>query len=211
MKRGALIALILAASLGGAEAAGLDRLPPPEAVPTEAAALHAEIQRIVAARDLEALAALADPEIKLSFGGEYGVDTLREWSGEEWFWPEWTRITAYPPSIAGEGVGAYLAYPWYFAEWPGRFDSYDYMIAAEGAVLLDRPIADSAVIADLSFAIVPDDVEDAAPEGWRRLCATDTGPCGFVEDASLASPIGWRAIFQVVDGRWRMTAFIAGD
>jgi len=208
------MALVLAlsfAALGGARAGEPERLRPPDAVPPEAAALHAEIQRIVAARDLDALAALADPAVKLSFGDDAGIETLRAWAAEDWFWPEWAYIAAFPPALSGSGADAYLAYPWYFAEWPERFDSYDYLIGEEGAVLLDKPLTGSTVLADLSFAIVPDEVEDAAPEGWRRTCVTDDGPCGFIDESALASPIGWRAIFQSEGGRWRMTAFIAGD
>lgn len=211
MRRWPLIAFLFAAPLGGAEAAELLRLPPPEAVAPEAADLHAELQHIIAGRDAAALAALADPAVKLSFGGDHGRETLMGWAAEDWFWPEWGRITSHPPAIEGEGEGGYLAYPWYFAEWPDDLDPFDHMVGGDGAALVERPLEGAAALADLSFAILPGDVEDAAPDGWRRICVTDDGPCGFVEEARLASPIGWRAVFLKVDGRWRMTAFVAGD
>jgi len=77
MRRIALVLALSLAALGGARAAEPERLPPPDAVPPEAALLHAEIRRIVAARDLDALAALADPAVKLSFGDDAGIETLR--------------------------------------------------------------------------------------------------------------------------------------
>jgi hypothetical protein len=212
LKAAALFALLAAAALGGAEAAELERLPPPEAVPAEAADLHAEIQRIVAARDLDALAALADPAVRLSFGDDAGIETLRAWAAEDWFWPEWARIAAHPPALSGSGADAYLAYPWYFAEWPERFDSYDYGIGLDGAMLRERPEAAAPVLANLSFSVFSLEGLDAEPrqDGWRELCLED-GLCGYVEDDNLGSPIGWRAIFENANGRWRMTAFIAGD
>lgn len=211
MKRALVAALTLCALVAPVCADELRRLPPPQAVDPRAAELDIELDRIVAARDVEALAEMAIPEVKLSFGGDYGRERLRAWAREDWFWDEWRRIAAHPPVLRGAGEGAYLAYPWYFAAWPDDLDPFELLIGEQGAALLDRPFADAAVLADLSFAILPADVEDAAPDGWRRLCVRDNGPCGFVEERVLASPIGWRAVFHLIDGRWRLTAFVAGD
>ncbi len=211
MKRGALIALAFLAMLSGAEAAEPLRLPPPQGVDPDAAELHLQLLRIIEAKDAEALSALADADVKLSFGGDYGRATMVEWAAEDWFWPEWRRITAYPPVLHGRGEGAFLAYPYIFIDWPDPLDPFGHVATGEGAVLRARPETNAPVAAEVEFAILQlrDDQRDA-PDGWAWLCIQG-GDCGYAEKSDFASPIDWRAIFIFEDGNWRMTAFIAGD
>lgn len=211
MKHWALSALFALSLLGDAIGADLLRAPPPEEVDPFAADLHTELLRIIADKDAAALAALADEEVKLSFGGDYGRDTLLEWTKEDWFWPEWRRITAYPPSLHGSGEGAYLAYPWIFVDWPHPLDPFGHVLAGEGATLKARPEAEAQPVAEVGFAVLQAPAEpDDAPDGWQRLCI-DSASCGYLEAESVISPIDWRGIFLFEDGRWRLTAFVAGD
>ena len=211
MRRGALVALLFVAAFGGAKAAEPLRLPPPEEVAPEAADLDRQLRRIVEIRDIEALAALSDRDVKLSFGGDAGRDTLRDWAREDWFWEEWLRITKHPPALHGAGEGAFLSYPWTFADWPYELDAFTHVLGLEGAMLIQTPERGAPTVAEVGFAILQDRRDQReAPEGWRWLCVQG-GPCGYAEEEDVASPIGWRAIFEKVDGAWRMRAFVAGD
>lgn len=40
---------------------------------------------------------------------------------------------------------------------------------------------------------------------------TDKGVIGYVSGKYVRSPIDYRAFFQQVDGKWQLTAFVAGD
>lgn len=211
MTRGALIALLLVAVSSGANSAEPLRLPPPTAVAPEAAEFDRQLRLIVGTRDIEALVAFADADVKLSFGGDAGRETLRDWAREDWFWEEWLRITRHPPALHGSGEGAFLSYPWLFADWPYEFDAFTHVLGREGATLIEAPDVAAKVVAEVGFAVLQDRQDQRqAPEGWRWLCV-QSGPCGYAEEDDVASPIDWRAIFEKVDGGWRMRAFVAGD
>ncbi len=211
MRRWALSALVALAVLGDASAADLLRAPPSSEVDPSAADLHAALLRIIAEEDAEALAALSDEDVKLSFGGDYGRDALLDWAKEDWFWPEWRRITAYPPSLHGAGEGAYLAYPWIFVDWPHPLDPIGHVLAGEGATLKARADASAPVLAEVGFAVLQArDEGDAETHGWQRLCI-DAEICGYIEADAIISPLDWRGVFLFEDGRWRLTAFVAGD
>jgi hypothetical protein len=45
---------------------------------------------------------------------------------------------------------------------------------------------------------------------WAGVVLPD-GRSGWLPSQDVLSPVGWRAIFARRDGRWLMTAFVAGD
>jgi hypothetical protein len=78
-----------------------------------------------------------------------------------------------------------------------------------GAELRSAPDAAGELVATLDWDVltVPEwDWESA----WQRVELAD-GRAGYVRSEDIRSPIDYRAAFQRVGGRWRMTAFIAGD
>ena len=45
---------------------------------------------------------------------------------------------------------------------------------------------------------------------WAHVQLGD-GRTGYIWDAFVRSPVNYRAFFNLIDGRWRMTAFLEGD
>jgi hypothetical protein len=61
----------------------------------------------------------------------------------------------------------------------------------------------------MSYSIVR--LVDVGGDGlWSHVRVGD-GRTGYVWHAYVRSPIEERAVFNLIDGRWRMTAFVAGD
>ena len=175
----------------------------------------------IRARDLAAVAAVADPEIKLSFGGHYGRAGFRDWLAENvafagvTYWQELERAL----ELGGvfEAADAFCT-PYVFClEIPGcaACDPYETLVAVtDRAPVFEAPAPDSAVIARLAYKVVR--AIDTRNYPWSRIsfAMSPMGPAreGFVRPPDFRSPIDYRAFFQrQPDGRWLMTVFIAGD
>ena len=72
------------------------------------------------------------------------------------------------------------------------------------AVRLDTP-----VVAPVSYSIVRL-IDRADVELWSHVQLGD-GRRGYIWHAYVRSPADYRALFALIDGRWRMTAFVSGD
>ena len=98
-----------------------------------------------------------------------------------------------------------------FSRWPDKFDPFEH-IAVTGSQVRIRASAasDAPVLTTLSYAILQIEGNSYPQRPWTAVKLPD-GRSGFVAAHLVRSPIEYRAIFTRVDGRWRMTAFIAGD
>ena len=165
-------------------------------------------------RDLEAVAAVASEDIKLSFGGSYGRRTFREWLVEDdlglgiSYWEELERAIG----LGGvfEGPGSFCT-PYVFClDIPDcdSCDPYETLIAvSDRAPVYGSPGRTSEVVATLSYSVVRT-LDHGHP--WQRI-ALPGGGTGYVTAPEFRSPIDYRARFEKRDGRWRMIVFIAGD
>jgi hypothetical protein len=77
-------------------------------------------------------------------------------------------------------------------------------VRLRSAAALDAPI-----IGVVSHSIVRM-IEPAQGKLWARVQLGD-GRTGYMWHAYVRSPVDYRALFNLVDGRWKMTAFVAGD
>ena len=173
---------------------------------------RARLQVAVAARDLEAVVASADPNIKLGFGGEDGVALLRENLSKpksEGLWKELARILA----LGGAFTSPTSFYaPYVSSNWPDGADSFECgVIIGANVIVRDAPRSDGPAITRVSYAIVQSLGQDLpAVEGWSRI-QLRTGQKGFVRSEFFGGATGLRATFNLVNGQWRMTALVAGD
>jgi len=158
-------------------------------------------------RDIDALIEASDRGIRLGFDGSGGVDPLRKlFTDRSELWDE-LRVV-----LAGGGrfsAPTSFAAPYVYANWPDRFDSFE-CAAVTGANVRLRmaPRLDAPIIASVSYSIVHL-VEPATGALWSRVQLGD-GRTGSMWHAYVRSPIDYRALFNVIDGRWRMTAFCCG-
>ncbi|GIZ50184.1 SH3 domain-containing protein [Noviherbaspirillum aridicola] len=175
-------------------------------------AFRAQLQAAIARRDAGALLAGVDRNIRNSFGDNNGVDAFRQiWEPEDRrsrVWEVLGEVLALGGSFDREG--SFVA-PYVFSRWPRDADAFTHA-AILGASVPVRAAASpsSPVAASLSFSIVEQIESRGADESWVQI-RLPRGKTGFVDRRFIRSPVDYRAIFSKRDGKWKMTAFLAGD
>jgi hypothetical protein len=189
---------------------GSPRLLPVDEAPTNPGflAYRAQLRTAVERRDIDALIEAADPGIRLGFDGSGGRDALRKEISER---PElWDELRVVLANGGRFSTPASFAAPYVYASWPDPFDSFECAaVTGRNVRLRSAPGFDAAILASVSYAIVRVvDRKDGEP--WSRV-RLGNGRAGYMWHAYVRSPVDYRALFNLIDGRWRMTAFVAGD
>ena len=201
--------LFLHSTLAGAQVGKL--LPIDEASrDPEFFAFRAQLQAAVARHDAEAVLAAVDQNVRNTFGGDDGIDAFRRrWNlpAGDRLWDELGTALAFGGAFR---EGGHFAASYVFARWPEPFDSFGHVaVLGTNVRVRTQPDLKSRILTALSFDVVP----LAAPVGdseWARIKLRD-GRTGYISSRYVRSPVDYRALFNKVDGRWRMTAFVAGD
>ena len=174
-------------------------------------ALNAAIAR----RDAAFIHAIASDEIEYSFGDSPGkAGFARVWGlarpATSQLWRE--LGAALRLGCARDEAGAFWA-PSMSLVGDEDMDT-DYarvMVAvAPGASLRAAPSEASALVARLRWHAVTLDSGDEGRGAWARASLVD-GRRGYIRRALFRSYYDYRAVFEKRHGRWRMTAFVAGD
>ncbi|MBC2664279.1 SH3 domain-containing protein [Novosphingobium flavum] len=213
MHRAAALILALTASIGTAEAAGVPSYPPKDtcASLSGANAFRAALRLAVSRRSAPALVALASPQIRLDFGGGSGAAELRtRLSGKDGpaLWRELEQIL--PLGCARQGQT--LVMPSLFAEDLGGSDPFStYLVTGRNVRLRAGGSASSRVVSSLSWNVVETVSAGGSGSAWRRVRVLPSGPTGYVAGAYLRSPVAHRLLIDRTGGKWRISAFVAGD
>lgn len=169
-----------------------------------------DLEKAVKARDADALLKLADPAVKLDFGGGGGLVTFRERLAAEegLLWQELDQITALGCAHSANGA---MTLPWYFAQELGVEDPTRAMLVTGADVPVhEAASADSPVVAKVSWDLV-DLHEGYDPRADFAQVTAPGGEEGFVAKESLRSPLDYRLIASRVGESWRIVSFVAGD
>lgn len=173
---------------------------------------RAQLQVAVARRDVQAVVSALSRDVKLSFGGDEGVDAFhRLWkpaAPDSRLWEALAAVLALGGTFSTDGS---FTAPYVFATWPRDKDAFTHM-AAIGTNIRVRsaPSTSAEVIEALDYAIVESVDGQAGDAQWAqiRLSPKQTG---FVDGRFLRSPIDYRINFARRDGRWQIVFFVAGD
>lgn len=179
-------------------------------VPPGARAFRERLAAAVLARDADAVAAMAIPDIRLGFGGDDGrrrfLERLKAPGGE--LMAEIEQLLRL--GCAGSDGGG-LVIPWVFQQELGDVDSYRAMlVTGAGEPLLAAPRADAAVSGRLSWEIVTlaDGLQPKAPFQQVRSAG---GQTGYVATDKLRSLLDYRLLAVRQGEDWKITALLAGD
>lgn len=173
---------------------------------------RARLQAAIAMRDVDAVIAMTDPNVKLGFGGDDGAERLRQnliGANAPRLWAGMARILA----LGGAFEGGMFQAPYYFARWPEGADSLECgVIVGRNVNLRREPAADAPVVASSSYDLVRRMVPGVSnvPEGWSAV-ELRNGRRAFVRNEYFGAPVGLRALFNRVNGQWRLTALVSGD
>ncbi len=167
-----------------------------------------QLLEAVRRRDANAVAALVDPKIRMSFGGDAGVEALKQTLAREGGFEELEFVLTHGGSfIEGSEKRAFWA-PYVYSKWPDDRDSFsDFAITEENVPLRESRDANSPVIATLSYDVVT----QVMHEGNLRQVKTADGKTGWVDANKTRSPIAYRAGFNKSAGQWKLNALVAGD
>jgi hypothetical protein len=213
----ALLAPALLAAGSTAQAAALQNGPGRYAPRDECArlpgatAFRAALARAAKRRDVEALVALASPNVELDFGGGAGREELRRQlrgaEGRE----RWQALDRMLPLGCAAQRGN-LVLPWFFAQEIGDLEPYDTLLVTGARVpLRSRPSATAPVLLSLTWQLTELVPPDDGRGPYRHVRLPGTRISGYVATAKLRSPVDYRLIAGRSGGRWRIDAFIAGD
>lgn len=172
-------------------------------------------------RDAQFISSILDPEIRNNFGGNNGVEEFRNfWNigrRDSRFWRELIAVLELGGTFEGSGINRYFAAPYVFTRFPENLDAFEYgAIIGRNVRARARPETTAPVVATLTYDIVRISNENSPREAsedeptWVRIIAP-TGRRAFVQSRHIRSPVDYRALFMRRNGRWVMTAFIAGD
>ncbi len=174
-------------------------------------------------KDKKHLESILDKNIQVSFGGDEGIeDFKRYWKLNESnseIWDELLKVVTNGGKFVGEGGNKEFCAPYTFSSFPVDIDSFEYnVIFGNNVRLREKPDLKSKIKTQLSYNIVKIDWDKSMREGksdesrfiWYKI-ETLGGLKGFVSAEFVRSPIDYRACFTKKSGKWKMTAFIAGD
>jgi hypothetical protein len=165
----------------------------------ELAAYRKQLLDAVRRRDADAVIALSDPNIRTDFGGGGGSDDFRKTLSREGVWSNLETALSLGGTFLSEDA---FWTPYVYSKWPDGEDAFQSLVVIGENVPLRDPTGNT--IATLSHDIV----QRTGTEGQVK---TADGKVGTVDPAKLWSPVGYRAGFNRVAGKWRMNAFVAGD
>jgi hypothetical protein len=164
----------------------------------------------VASKNALALAALADRNVKLDYGGGGGrAELIRRLGQPAGLWRD--LVTILPLGCSVEAGLAAL--PWYFWRIPANVDPADTMLVTGDAVpLRTLPKTSARVLASLDWPMVVLTGKSFNPAAnHTRVRTRAGGQEGYVETRRLRSLLARRIIAEHKDGEWRITAIVAGD
>lgn len=189
-----------------------------------AAEFRRELSGAIAARDAEALVALAAEDIKLDFGGGSGKAELRRRltaeDGE--LWERLAPLTQLGCAVNSQGG---MTLPWYF-EHATPADPYAaFIVTGENVPVHEAPDSAAPVIRRLSWDVVEAFGQATVEDPFRqvRLPAAGQGETiavakkadedidGFIAQEHLRSLIDYRLIAASRNNRWRIISLVAGD
>jgi hypothetical protein len=167
-----------------------------------------------------------DNNIHLTYGGSYGLDDFREiWRLDDTTTKFWITIEKILDLKGTLEDSIYIA-PYVFSKWPD-FDGFTYCaITSENVVMYSEGRTDSDQITILDYDIVKVDGDRCLPvqgtpdsekdnpfgdKDWYYVQTTDSKYEGYVNWKYIRSPIDYRLLAKKIDGKWKITAFIAGD
>lgn len=175
-------------------------------------------------RDAKYILSIVAPNIKNSFGGNDGAaEFKKKWklSGpQSEFWEEFVAVLSGGGTFyrqAGAKNKMFQA-PYTFTQFPDDLDAFEHQaIFGSNVNLRSKPQPNARVVANLSYNVVKVDFENSVKNKtgendylWLKV-ETLGGQKGFVPAKFVRGSVDYRAIFEKKDGKWKLTAFIAGD
>ena len=205
-----MLAIFIGAAVAGATPA---QLPPVDRCQGDPGfdQFRSELDNAVARKDPAALRRLAADDIQSNFGGNGGWDEFAStWGLDE---PQTSKLWKQLQSVMALGCAKTEAggrvFPGMFQDLGEDADPFQLVVVRPGAAIRSGPDKNASAAASLDWAVT-NVLEERGPEDWVKV-QVPGGPSGWVETNLIISPLDYRLVSEVRDGRWRITALVAGD
>jgi hypothetical protein len=173
---------------------------------------RAQLLTAIAKRDAAGVLAALNKDVRLSFGDDYGLEGFKKiWkpdSADSLLWEVMAGTLALGGTFGSDGG---FTAPYVFTRWPEDRDPFEYLVAIGSDIRVrSAPDKNSGVVGSLHFSVVKRAHSSSADSKWMKV-NLDSGAVGFVDARFIRSPVDHRITFMKLDGRWQITAFVAGD
>ena len=205
-----MIGIAIGAALAAATPA---QLPPVDRCRDDAAfnQFRSALEDAVTRKDPAALRRLAADDIHSNFGGdgswkEFSATWALDDPQKSVLWKELHGVMALGCAKT-EDKGR--VFPGLFEDMGDEADPFELLVARPGAALRSAPDKAAPVVAKLEWTST---IQLESPESgdWVKV-QVPGGESGWVETGQLISPLDFRLVSELRDGRWQITAFVAGD
>ncbi len=169
------------------------------------------LEDAVTRKDPAALRRLVADEVRSNFGGDGSWDEFAStWAlnqpQKSALWKEMQEVMALGCAKTEDGG---RVFPGLFDDMGDDADPFELLVIRPGAGLHAAPDknASSTKTRDWASSI---QLDSPAPDGWVQV-QVPSGEAGWVEADLTISPLDYRLVSELRDGRWQVTAFVAGD
>lgn len=226
---------------GGPPPGGSDPDSPPPTGPFEAveilpvdqssddpslSAFKSRLYEIIRARDVDALLAAVDEEVRNGFGDNNGIEAFKEiWGldddpGNSDLWYILSDILDLGGVFLDDDREIFVA-PYVYALYDLDLDPFHHsVVTGDGVNVRAAPETTGPVLETVSYQVVrvlpaddedlPNIVLDGRQYRWQKV-QLPSGTVGYMVDRYLWSPVGYRLAFGKQDDGWRLIFLVAGD
>lgn len=187
------------------------RLPPVEQCDGNAGfrRFRNDLRAVVERQDERALLAMLADDVEVNFGGDRGPALFAaNWKfgerRESHVWAELRQALALGCAPTGDALIA----PSFTPGFPEALDPFETVIIVPGTLLRGGRSAAAHALGKLDWHLAR--VTDDGDGLWLAVELVD-GRKGFVRRGQTVSPLDYRLVFEHRGGKWRITAFVAGD
>jgi len=208
------LALTLATLLiAAAPAHGLPKkLPPVDQCAKDSSFVkfRAALKQVVARKDREAFLKMLSPKVLVNFGGTSGPEAFAAtWDFDPNSHGIWDLLTTMLRMGCARSSEARIIPSLIVQMEPyADEDLFDAVLILPGARLYKETGVESANPSTVPWTVAP--VTSRAGDLVTGVRLPD-GREGYISDDDLYEPLGYRMVVEKLNGRWMITAFVAGD
>ncbi len=172
---------------------------------------RAQLQVAVAKRDKAAVLAVVSKTVQNGFGDDNGIDHFKKnWAIDKPNSKLWETLGTVLALGGGFQQDGSFNAPYVSSHWPDVDGFENIAIVGDKVNIRATPKPDGKILQTLSYAVVPVDTMNNGNDQWVAI-KLPNGKKGYVARSFTRSSVDYRAFFEKVEGRWQMTALLAGD